>query len=272
MFRFVLVSCLTSVVWVGSLVVAQPQLPLHWFTERGPASDGNAISFCIDPRDPGHVVDAAIAEAIADALLVDVRLHVVERAPDSENDFDDLYFELVEYCAVYVGFRLYADTYPEWLITTRGFYESRFVLVAADPAWTTLDDVPVDVPIGVVQGTLGDIRFLLANNAQPADRRRPRVPLGEPHLAFDALLAGSVGALLVWEPWWWWLGRQREDIAALHVVEAPSISEPGTGVGAVLLSNRTFIRSSVDEAIGALLEDGTIHAILEEFEYPGRTP
>lgn len=269
--RFALVSCLAVAVWIGSSA-AQPELPLHWFTERAPLSDGNAISFCIDPRDPGHVVDAAIAEAIADALLVDVRLHVVERPLGSDDDFEDLYFELVEYCAVYVGFRLYADTYPEWIITTRGFYASRFVLVSANPAWTTLDDVPVDVPIGVVQGTLGDIRFLLANNAQPTERRRPRVPLGEPNFAFDALLSGTVGALLVWEPWWWWLGQEREDIAALHVVDAPSISEPATEVGAVLLSNRTFVRSSVDEAIAALIADGTIQEILEGFEYPARVP
>jgi hypothetical protein len=267
--RTVLVSCFMAALWAGSFAAAQPELPLHWFTERLPLSDGNAISFCIDPRDPGHVVDAAIAEAIADALLVDVRLHVVDRPLQSEDDFEDLYFELVEYCAVYVGFRLYSETYPEWIITTRGFYESRFVLVTADPAWSTLDDIPLDVPIGVVQGTLGDIRFLMSNNAQTVDRRRPRVPLGLPHLAFDALLAGNVGALLVWEPWWWWLGQEREDVAALHVVEAPSISEPGTEVGAVLLSNRTFIRTQVDEAIGALIADGTIAAILERFEYPG---
>lgn len=112
----------------------------------------------------------------------------------------------------------------------------------------------------------------MSNNAQLVDRRRPRVPLGEPSFAFDALLAGTVGALLVWEPWWWWLAEQREDIAGLHVVDAPSISEPATEVGAVLLSNRVFIRSAVDAAIATLIADGTIHGILERFAYLGRVP
>jgi len=254
-----------------SLGFAQPQLPQHWFQERGPASDRDAISFCVDPRDPGHIVDAAIAEAIAAGLLVNVRLHVVASA-FYQDDFDDLYFELMEHCAAYVGFRLYADTYPEWLTVTRSFYEARFVLVTTDPDWNDLSDIPVDVPIGVVQGTMGDVRFLTANNALPVSRRRPRQPLGRPSLAFDALMAGRVSVLLVWEPWWWWLAQERPELGDLRVVTAPHISEPAIGVGAVLVAGRTFVRVSIDEAIAAMVADGTIERIIEEFGYPATVP
>jgi polar amino acid transport system substrate-binding protein len=254
-----------------SLSLAQPQLPQHWFQERGPASDQDAISFCVDPRDPGHMVDAAIAEAIAAGLLVNVRLHVVESA-FFQDDFDDLFFELMEHCTAYVGFRLYADTYPDWLTVTRSFYEARFVLVTTEPDWHQLSDVPVEVPIGVVQGSMGDVRFLMANNALPASQRRPRQPLGRPPLAFDALMDGRVSVLLVWEPWWWWLAQERPELNDLHVVAAPFISEPAIGVGAVLLAGRTFARASIDDAVAALRDDGTIEGIIEEFAYPATVP
>jgi polar amino acid transport system substrate-binding protein len=249
---------------------AQPRLPEHWFQERAPAADGEAISFCVDPRDPGHPVDAAIAEAIAEALLTNVRLHVVGSGFE-QDDFDDLYFELIEHCAVYMGFRLYAEAYPEWLTFTRSFYEARFVLLATEP-WRHLDDIPLETPIGVVQGTLGDIRFLLSNNSKPASQRRPRHPLGRPTIAFDALMEGRVGALVVWEPWWWWLRQQQPELADLHVVQAPVVSEPPVGVGAVLTADRTFIRATVDQAIAALVADGVIQTILDEFDYPGQAP
>jgi polar amino acid transport system substrate-binding protein len=253
---------------ISSVSLAQPQLPLHWFEERAPLSDRDSISFCVDPRDPGHVVDAAIAEAIASILLVNVRLHVIDEAISPEQ-FDELYFALVEHCSVHVGFRLYSDTYPEWLTITRGFYDSRFVVVTGNREWRTLADIPVDVPIGVVQGTLGDVRFLLANNAQRAAERRPRFPLGQPAIAFEALVEGRVGALVVWEPWWWWLRQSRPELRDLHVVDAPFVSDPPVGVGGVLLADRMALRASIDDAIAALVADGTIQGILESFEYPG---
>ncbi len=263
------VGALPILLFVQFGAAQQPELPQHWFQERRPAADGNAISFCVDPRDPGHPVDAMIAEAIAAALLVDVRLHVVDSA-FQQDDFEDLYFELVEHCATYVGFRLLSGAYPDWLSITRGFYEARFVMLTLEQSWRSLDDVPLEARIGVVQGTLGDIRFLLANNALPSNQRRPRLPLGRPAIAFDALMSGSVEALVVWEPWWWWLMQDRPELMNLHVVDVPTISEPTVGVGAVLLADRTFIRSSVDEAIASLIADGTIQSILDEFGYPGR--
>ena len=44
------------------------------------------------------------------------------------------------------------------------------------------------------------------------------------------------------------------------------------GVGALLLSNDTFLRTAVDEAIAALSADGTIAAILEQHDFPATTP
>jgi len=261
------VLVLLAALGAGVAPAQVPELPSQWFQQRTPTVDGDAISFCVDRRDPGHPADAAIAEALADALLVRPRLHEVP-ADVPEEDFETLYFELVEHCAAYLGFKSYADTYPEWLTFTRAFYEARFVLLARDPAWRTLDDIPRDVPIGVVQGTLGDIRFLTSNNALPVAQRRPRVPAGTPPRAFDLLASGRIQTLVVWEPWWWAARQSRPELADLHVVVAPTISEPPIGVGAALTADRTFIRSTLDDAIAALRTDGSIQAILDSLGYP----
>lgn len=245
-------------------------LPPEWFPNREPRVDAQAVSFCEDPRNPANEVDRAIAEALASALLVEPRIHVVERQVVVEQEYEGLYIDLIDHCALYLGFKLYSDTYPAWLTLTRAFYESRFVVLTANEEWASLADVPKDATIGAVQGSLGDIRFLTLNNARPAAERWRRAPVGRPERAFDALLDGTVAALIVWEPWWWALRQTRQDLTVLHVLEAPEVSEPWIGVGAITLADRAFVRDNVDQAVAALSADGTIQEILDSFDFPGR--
>src|SRR5690606_1973819 len=116
-----------------SAVGAQaPVLPPEWFPNREPRVDAQAVSFCDDPRNPANEVDRTIAEAIASALLVEPRIHVVERQVVSEQEYEGLYIDLIDHCALYLGFKLYSDTYPGWLTLTRPFYQARFVVLTAN--------------------------------------------------------------------------------------------------------------------------------------------
>lgn len=261
---------LAAVLALGSALGQPPVLPPEWFPNRSPSRDAMAVSFCEDPRDPVHEVDRAIAEAIAEALLLEPRIHVVDRQVRGESEYEGLYIDLIDNCSVYLGFKLYAEAYPEWLMLTRPYYEGRFVVLAAEPSWQRLEDVPRDVRIGVVQGTMGDIRFITFNNSRPAGQRWQRTPVGPAEEAFGVLLDGGVGALIVWEPTWWALSRERPELAELHVVEAPVVSEPWIGVGGITLADRQFVRSQVDQAIEALTSDGTIAEILERYGTPAR--
>lgn len=253
------------------MVQAQaPVLPPSWYPNREPSVDAQRVSFCEDPREPAHEVDRTIAEAVAAALLVEPRIHVVERQVVVEQEYEGLYLDLIDRCAVYLGFKLYANTYPGWLTLTRPYYEARFVVLTPNQEWRSLNDVSRDATIGAVQGSMGDIRFLTLNNARPAAERWRRAPVGRPERAFDALLGGVVDALVVWEPWWWSLRLERPELADLRVLEAPEVSEPWIGVGGITLADRAFVRSNVDEAIAVLAADGTIQQILESFDFPGR--
>ncbi len=54
-----------------------------------------------------------------------------------------------------------------------------------------------------------------------------------------------------------------------HVIDPNPLPPTTLGVGALLLSNETFLRTAVDEAIAALSADGTIARILEAIRVPG---
>ncbi|MFO7544108.1 MAG: hypothetical protein R6W77_01280, partial [Trueperaceae bacterium] len=216
----------------GVVLAQPPEIPPHWLQRRAPSTDTQTVSFCVDPRDPGAAVDQAIAEAVNAALLLEPRVHVVDRLVVVEDDFERLYIDLVDNCAAYLGFPLYPGAYPGWLTFTRPYYEARFVILTDRPGWSSLGDIPPASRVGAVQGTQGDIRFLTLNNARPAAARWLRTPLGHPERAFDALMDGVVDALIVWEPWWWHLTRSRPELEDLRVLNAPEVSEPWVGVGA----------------------------------------
>lgn len=260
-----LAACLAS-----ALAQGPPELPEGWFPNRVPSTAQQALYACLDEREPGHLVDREIAEAIAGALLLDTEIVLVGRTQVVELDYEPLYIDLVDRCILYLGFRLYAETYPEWLTFTSNFYEARFVVLTRQGGPRRLADLPPGAAVGAVQGTMGDIRFLLYNNGLPTSSRWQRVPLGAPPLALAALLDGRVQALVIWEPWWWWLARSDPELSSLQVMEAEMVSEPWIGVGGALTSDRVFPRSQIDEALAVLHRDGVIGEILERWGFPGR--
>ena len=92
--------------------------------------------------------------------------------------------------------------------------------------------------------------------------------MGTNDLALESLLNGTVDVALVWAPSLW--ARQREDpaYADLHVIDPNPLPPTTLGVGALMLSDETFLRTAVDEAIAALSADGTIAGILEKYGFP----
>lgn len=238
--------------------------------ETGKRLTGDTIVFCVDPRDPAHDVDRAIAEAIAGALLLQPEFHVVER-PLVADAIENLYVDLVNECHVSLGFKHLSNAYASWLILTRAYYETSYVFAVADPSWTSLSDVPRDRPIGGVPGTVGDVRFLTALRSMGEERRWPRHPKGTHELALEAVVDGSLGAALVWAPSGWSLKRESERFDDLRLIPDDRISDP-IGVGAVLLDGNGFLRSQIDDAIATLAADGTIEGILASFDVPARPP
>ena len=243
----------------------KPYAPDHWTFGR--RLDESELRYCVDTRDPDWQVGATIADAIAAALLLEPQRHVIERDFVAE-DITKVYGLLIEHCDLQLGFKLIPGAYRQWATLTRAYYESGYVFVTDDPEINALGDLPPGRPIGATLGTSAHVRLVSYISALPQDDRWPAYPMGTNDLALDALLGGTVDVALVWAPTLW--AKQQADAAyaGLRVISADPLPPTTVGVGAIMLGEETFLRTTIDEAIEALIEDGTIDRILAHYQFP----
>ncbi len=242
-----------------------PYAPGQW--NFGRRLDESQLRYCVDRRDPDWEVAAAIADAIAQGLLLEPQRYVVESKVVIE-DITKVYAILLEHCDFHMGFKLIPGGFSNWATLTRPYYETQYVFVTADPDIHALADVAPARPIGATMGTSAHIRLVSYLTALPAEDRWPTYPMGTNDRALETLLNGTVDVALVWAPNLW--AKQREDpaYADLHVIDPNPLPPTTLGVGALMLANETFLRTALDEAIAALSEDGTIAGILEKYGFP----
>jgi polar amino acid transport system substrate-binding protein len=249
-----------------SAALAQtPYVPDEW--KYGKRQDGAALNYCVDERDPDLPVAKEIGRAVAQALLLQPKEHAIGQNTVGE-DIDNLYRVFLETCDVFLGFKLISDAYPQWLAITRPYYRTSYVLVTADADLKALADMPKSTAIGATIGTSGDFRLIQYLQALPAEQRWNRFPMGSDELALNALVRGTVGVALVWGPSFWALQKSDPAFAGLRPISPRPLPESVIGVGATLLANETFLRSSVDDAIASLVADGSIGAILDRNKFP----
>jgi polar amino acid transport system substrate-binding protein len=231
------------------------------------------LRYCIDTRDPDWPVARSIAAAVAAALLLQPKEHLIGDDPRDANmsgeDLDGTYRVLIQHCDVFFGFKLVSDAYPGWVTITRPYYRSAYTYVAADPAWKSLADMPATRAIGATIGTSADMRLTQYLLAAPADKRWNRYPMSSDEAALRAVIRGTAGAALVWAPALWALRKSDEDIAKLPEMAPGPLPISTADVGALLLRKQTFLRSSLDQAIASLIADGTIASILTNASFPG---
>ena len=242
-----------------------PYAPGQW--EVGRRLDESQLRYCVDQRDPDWEMAADIADAIAQALLLEPVRHVVTSEVVLE-DITKLYGIMLRHCDLHMGFKLIPEGYPNWVILTRPYYETGYAFVAADPDIEALADLKPGTPIAATIGTMAHIRLVAYNSALPAGKRWPIFPMGSNELALTSLLNGTAGVGLVWAPSLW--ERQRDDaaFADIHVIDPAPLPPTNIGVGGILLSNEKFLRTAIDEAIAALVADGTIQSIVDRYGFP----
>jgi polar amino acid transport system substrate-binding protein len=242
-----------------------PFAPGQW--NLGRRLDQSQLRYCVDRRDPDWQVAGAIADAIAGAQLLEPKPYVVESDLIVE-DITRVYALLLEHCDIHMGFKLIPDGYADWITLSRAYYEAQYVFVTADPSLRALADLPPSRPIGAAIGTSAHVRLVSYLSAQPADKRWPTYPYGTNDFALASLLKGDVSVALVWAPSLW--AKQQADpaYAKLRVIDPKPLPPTSLGVGALMLSNETFLRTAVDQAITALTSDGTIQSILDKHKFP----
>jgi polar amino acid transport system substrate-binding protein len=242
-----------------------PYVPDEW--KYGRRQAGSTLQYCLDTRDPDLPIARKIGAAIAQALLLEGKPHELGQNSIGE-DLDNLYRVFLESCDVYLGFKLIPDAYPQWLAVTRAYYRTSYILVTANPQWASLADTPRSQAIGATIGTSADIRLIQYLQSLPADSRWSRFPMGSDELALRALARNAIGAALVWAPSFWALRSTDPAFAGMRIIPPRPLPDSVVDVGATLLARETFLRSNIDQAIAALIADGTIQSILDNEKFP----
>jgi polar amino acid transport system substrate-binding protein len=250
---------------LGIAAAQTPFVPDDW--KFGKRQDPSALYYCIDARDPDFPIARKIGLAIAGALLLRPKEHVIGENLVSE-DLDNLYRVFLETCDLYLGFKLIPDAYPQWLAVTRPYYRVPYVLAVTNPDWKSLADMPRSQAIAATIGTSADLRLVQYLQALAPSQRWSRFPMANDEFGLRAVLRGTAGAALVWAPALWALQTSDKDIAKLRTIAPNPLPVTTADVGAVLLANETFLRTNVDQAIASLTADGTIQAILNGSKFP----
>ena len=269
-FGIMIKASLTAVVaccaWAGAAFAqTTPFVPDEW--KFGKRQESSTLHFCLDGRDPDLPVARKIGEAIAGALLLQPKEHVIGENAVGD-DLDYLYRIFLETCDVQLGFKLIPDAYPEWIKLTRPYYRASYVLAVTDPGWKSLAEVPKSKAIGSTMGTSADLRLVQYLMALRAPERWDRYPMSTDEAALQAVLNGTAGVALVWGPSLWALAKNDPAIAKLRLISPAPLPTPTADIGAAVLANEAFLRSSVDQAIASLTADGTIKSILETNKFP----
>jgi polar amino acid transport system substrate-binding protein len=260
-----LAPLLVYCVFLGSASAQPPYVPDDW--KFGKRLEANTLHYCVDARDPDFPVARKIGEAIAVALLLQPKEHVMGENLVGE-DLDNLYRVFLETCDLYLGFKLIPDAYPEWIAVTRGYYRVSYVVAVAEAGWKSLAAMPRSQAIGATIGTTADLRLIQYLQSLPPRNRWDRFPMSSDEAALNAVLRGTTGAALVWAPALWALQASDVTFGKLRTIAPAPLPVSTADVGAAMLANETFLRSNVDRAIAALTADGTISTILSSSKFP----
>src|SRR4051812_34312880 len=109
---------LAGLLWASTALAEAPFVADEW--KFGRRQDSATLHYCVDARDPDLPIARKIGEAIATALLLQPKEHVIGENVVLES-IDSLYRVFLESCDVYFGFKLLADAYPEWIKVTRPY-------------------------------------------------------------------------------------------------------------------------------------------------------
>lgn len=234
---------------------------------------GDQINACFDRTSLGRAFDERVARAIGDALFL--KVNVVEGFggfPLSGDGFlDELTLAMNNTCDVFMGVAVSANSpFAEAFSITRPYASIPFVLAVANPDWQKLGDIPKDLRLGTAMASLGEMTYITWAQQQPEADRWIRLPYADFNKMTTRVLDGTIAGMILWQPALARLMGERSDAAALRVIANDPIPNAEVRVGALVSSRNTFLRSQIDEAIDALVADGTIDALMTEYGYQGR--
>ncbi|ODT50113.1 transporter substrate-binding domain-containing protein [Devosia sp. 63-57] len=233
--------------------------------------DGNSITFCYNPDGMMAGFEQELAQSIASVLLVEPNLVAMTnpRIPTNPLDYrlpwleDALFILLAEKCDVIMGYVL-ATSVPDWILLTRPYLSTGNLLVTKQEGIATIDDLPLDQRIGTRSLSVSDNRLQSFLNTRPKDQRWKRATLYHNQRILEQLESGEIGAAVIWEPALYFATDGDPEAAGYHILPLPFVDRR-TDIGMATRSNNTYLNSILGDAIGELINDGTLADLVDQF-------
>ena len=143
------------------------------------------------------------------------------------------------------------------------------MIAVAEPGWESLGDIPKDRKLGTAMASLGEMNYITWAQQQAKADRWIRYPYADFNKMATRVLDGTIAGMVLWQPALARLQKERPDAAKLRIIANDPIPLADVSVGALVSSRNSFLRSQVDQAIDALVQDGTIATLMEKYGYSG---
>lgn len=234
--------------------------------------DGDKLQVCLDQTGKTREFDRAVAQAIADALFLTAEFHEgFGGYPTSGEGFmDELQIAMNNSCDIMVGMTVQENSpFPDWAVLSRPYVSLPYVLAVKDD-YRALPDIPRDRKLGTALSSMGERVFITWNQQQPEEQRFIRLPYADMELMARRVADGSIAGMMIWQPVLAELEKSgNPDAAALHAIPMKPVPDTVTRVGILMKARDSYLRTQVDEAIDALVTDGTIAGLMQDFGYEG---
>lgn len=233
---------------------------------------GDKLTFCNDINSRLRDFDREIAQAIGDVLLLKIDFKEgFGGFPLSGDGFlQELQIAMTNDCDVMMGLSIQEESaFPDWAAMTRPYVSLPYVVAVTKPEWSSLADIPFDRIIGTAMQSMGEMVYITWSQQQPEKSRWVRLPYADMNLMVKRLNDGSLGGILLWQPTYAQLKKNNPQAKDLRLVDVKPLPKTFTKVGALVDARDSFLRTEIDQAIDALVDDGTIAKIMEEYGYQG---
>lgn len=268
-----LVSLVMGLVLTSTAVQAQPLIdvvPRDLYSDQL-RQNGNSITFCYNPDGMMAEFEQELAETISSVLLVEPVLVATPngRMPTNPLDYrlpylpDAIFILLAEDCDVMMGYVL-SRSAPSWVLITRPYLSTGNLLISRNPDLNSIEDLPLDQRIGSRSLSVSDNRLQSFIAARPADKRWKRATLYHNERILEQLNSGEIGAAVIWEPALYFATDGDPAAAGYNILPLPFVDRR-TDIGMATRSNNTYLNSILGEAIGELISDGTLDAMIQRY-------
>ena len=231
--------------------------------------------FCTWDRAATAAFDAALANKVAEVLLLDVRIHVVEQTVEltGEEMLQWIWVLLSDDCDLFLGFTLITGIYPTWLTPSRAYLDAPYIAVVADADYTSLSDLPRGSLLGSQLYTQLDNVLTVNLREQSNQAQWRRLPYDDPTVLLQHVENGIIQAGILWGPRYSALLQEGHVPEEIRVVDLPAgLASITEHIGAMAFTRNSWIINEFDAAIDALIDSGELMELIADSGLHARAP